>query len=593
VFDLIGPKSLSHTERYVPYTFLGDHAVWDPTSYPEGPYILNVTAHHEGGSISKAILFHVGTGPESSALPVTIDDNADQPDMIDPHDTPEETATSDDSGPSITPSTDQPDIAPLPDTYTRGFLGINLAEVNYYTREWVFVDVMKMARPWLATRPGGGVFDTGETLPLNEQGWPLLKPGQAAHTVIFVGTGGAYPAGQYVCTFDGRGDVVLGLDAKNIQRQGNRILVDVKPTEAGIDLRIENSDPTNPVRNVRLWMPGFEDAESPFHPLYLERLKPFSVIRFMDWMRTNGSSIRTWSDRPKPNNYSQGTRRGVALEYMIELCNELGADPWFCMPHLADDAYVHAFARQVRMRLRPDLKVYVEWSNEVWNSHFPQHKWIQSVTQSDSLSGAFRQRWAEEADRDFRIWRQVFGEEADRVIRVAVGQKDNPWVTQKLAEALQGRFDAISCSTYFGFTPEQRRRLHAGTTPNDILDMAMQDIPRGVRNNYQAHGRLAREWSQKLNRHIPLISYEGGQHYTADGGNPPWAKALLAVQNHPRMYEVYRQNLREWRDAGGELFTAFNFVEKPDKWGAWGQLDTMDQDLNTAPKYRALIEFKP
>lgn len=49
----------------------------------------------------------------------------------------------------------------------------------------------------------------------------------------------------------------------------------------------------------------------------------------------------------------------------IQLSNHVGAAPWFSMPHLADDGYHRAFAQQVKDTLRPDLKVYVEWSNEV------------------------------------------------------------------------------------------------------------------------------------------------------------------------------------------------------------------------------------
>ena len=36
-------------------------------------------------------------------------------------------------------------------------------------------------------------------------------------------------------------------------------------------------------------MPGFENAKSPFHPLFLERLAPFEVLRFMKWQRTENS----------------------------------------------------------------------------------------------------------------------------------------------------------------------------------------------------------------------------------------------------------------------------------------------------------------
>ncbi|GAB4107923.1 MAG: hypothetical protein Kow00105_12460 [Phycisphaeraceae bacterium] len=562
VFKVTGPKKVYDVETEPPYVMFGDGNTWDTTSFPEGRYTLRViTFSGEERSHSRTLTFEIKR-PRSKPEPE----------------------------PTPTPRP-QPDPTPTP--RSRNFLGMNLAELTYYTREWVFVDAMKQARPWLPTRTGSSdPWDSGENLRLDANGWPILRPGQAAHTIMYHDTLGSYPAGRYVCTWEGDGEVVLGWDAREVNRRNRRIVAQVNPTNRGIYLRIDRSNPDNPVRNIRVWLPGFEDAQSPFHPFYLKRLKPFSVIRFMDWQRTNGSGIVSWSDRPKPTYFTQGTDDGVALEYMIDLCNELGADPWFCMPHLANDRYVENFAKLVKSRLRKDLNVYVEWSNEIWNSQFPQHRWVRGRADGRSLSMAFHQVWAEEADRDFEIWEEVWGNQSDRVIRVAAGQKDNPWVTEQLVDALGGEFDAISCSTYFGFTHDEERRLNAGTRPSEILDRAMAEMTRRQRTNYQAHGQLSRKWSRKLGRNIPLIGYEGGQHYTVAGGNPPYAKAYLTVQNHPKMYQVYLANMREWENAGGSLFTAFNFVEKPDQWGAWGHLDLMDQAISDSPKMRALLDYR-
>ena len=578
VFHLDGPQTLTSIERYDPYVMLGDGAVWDVTRFPAGQYTLSVTAY-SGSFAADSITRTFQIAPSDD----------DGPFPMDPIDTfTEETPTDE------TPSTPRTgDDNPLPTAKSRNFLGMNLAEVTYYTREWVFVDAMKQSRQWLPTYSGGSApWDSGESLALNSEGWPILKPGQAAHTITMIDTDGAYPAGYYTCTYEGDGELAFGRDARVIKREGKRITLDVTPTDSGIYLRVDSSNPTNPVRNIKLWLPGFENSESSFHPLYIERLKPFSVIRFMDWARVNGSNAVTASDLPDEDYYTQGTDEGVALKYMIELCNELGADPWFCMPHKADDGYVFSFATQVKEQLRPDLNVYIEWSNEVWNSQFPQHNWVKAKADGVSLSEGFRRVWAQESIRDFEIWRDVFGSQSDRVIRVAAGQKDNPWVTEKLAEALNGQFDALSCSTYFALTSSQRGLLSSSTTASRILDLADQEMSRGVRSNYQAHGKLARDWSNKLGRNIPLIAYEGGQHYTAHGGNPPWASALIDVQSHPRIYQIYLDNMREWENAGGSLFVAFNFVDKPDKWGSWGALDYQDQDLDEAHKYRALLDYK-
>lgn len=568
VFKVEGPKNIYDVETSAPYFMFGDGNEWDVTQYPEGRYTLRViTFSGEEQSHSRTLSFEIV------------------------HPKPEPTPTPR-PNPNPNPNPD-PDPGPAPTPRSRNFLGMNLAEVTYYTREWVFVDAMKQSREWLPTRSGGSdPWDSGESLKLDGNGWPILRAGQAAHTIMFHDTQGAYPAGRYVCTWDGDGEVVLGWDATEVNRRNRRVTANVRPTNLGIYLRIDSSNPNNPVRNVKVWLPGFEDARSAFHPFYLQRLKPFSVIRFMDWQRTNGSGVVSWSDRANPDNYTQGTGDGVAIEYMIDLCNELGADPWFCMPHLANDRYVQNFANLVKSRLRKDLNVYVEWSNEVWNSQFPQHQWVRGRSDGRSLSGPFHATWAEEADRDFEIWMDVWGNQSDRVIRVAAAQKDNPWVTQQLTNELSGEFDAISCTTYFGLSSSQLRELSSRTTADDLLDQAIGEMSRSLRDNYRAHGALSRQWTRKLKRSIPLIGYEGGQHYTAAGGNPPYARAFLEMQNHPKMYDAYLANMREWENAGGSLFTAFNFVEKPDQWGAWGQMDFMDQAINKAPKYKALLDYK-
>lgn len=577
VFHLDGPKTFTSVERDAPFVMFGDGHTWDMTGYPVGQYTLTVTAYsgsHAADTVTRT--FQIAESDGDNPAPIDFVD-VNTPVEVQPDENTYRTG----------------DDNPLPTARSRNFLGMNLAEVTYYTREWVFVDAMKQSREWLPTRSGGTTpWDSGESLELNSQGWPILRPGQAAHTIALIDADGAYPAGNYVCTYEGEGEIEFGRDARVVKREGKRITLDVTPTDGGVYLRIDSSNPTNPVRNVRLWMPRFENAESAFHPLFIERLKPFSVIRFMDWARTNGSNAVTASDMPNPDYYTQGTTDGVALKYMIELCNELGADPWFCMPHKADDGYVARFAAQVKEQLRPDLNVYVEWSNEVWNAQFPQHNWVRSRADGVSMSDDFFRVWGQESIRDFEIWRDVFGSQSDRVIRVAAGQKDNPWVTEKLAEAHDGRFDALSCSTYFALTSSQRGLLSSSTTAGSILDLAAQEMSRGIRRNYQAHGQLVREWSNKLGRQIPLISYEGGQHYTAHGGNPPWARAFIDVQSHPRIYQIYLDNMREWENAGGSLFTAFNFVEKPDKWGSWGALEYQDQDIDEAHKYRALLDYE-
>ena len=183
------------------------------------------------------------------------------------------------------------------------FKGMNLHWVKEWSREWVFVDVMKSLEKWKATTPTGIPFDTGGAVQTNSNGWPILPPGAAVHAVFFAGTDGRYPDGIYEVSLEVTtaqpGDpwdeddlgVVFDNDAINNSTltAGQMTFDVVSRTHNGIKMRIANNHPstTITVHNIKVWMPGYKDAESPFHPLFIKRLRPFSVIRFMDWQRTN------------------------------------------------------------------------------------------------------------------------------------------------------------------------------------------------------------------------------------------------------------------------------------------------------------------
>ncbi|MEZ6192071.1 MAG: hypothetical protein R3C45_12405 [Phycisphaerales bacterium] len=501
------------------------------------------------------------------------------------------------------------------------FKGMNLHKVRYWSREWMFVDIMKRAREWTLSNPATNT---------DVNGWPELGTGDTAETVLINDSPG-YPTGTYVCTFTGSGGTInFSLDATNIQVVSpGRITFDVNSaTGNGIHMTITGINPNDHIRDVKVWMPGFENASSPFHPLFVKRLRPFSVIRFMDWQRTNDVDEVSWSARTTPASFSQGSddRLGVALEHMVELCNQLEADPWFCMPHKADNAYVANFATYVRENLDPKLKVYVEWSNEVWNPGFNAYKWIRKDAipgdNNDVELGApeFYNMWANEAGNDFEVWHDVFAAngQQSRLIRVLAGQAANVDVAEQLADRLKIRtfpeqFDAISCAAYFGHRVGKLNLVFdANTTPQDVIDHAMTVTIPESKAWYKEHGNigdgitipksgLAWEMSSYFGRPIKFLAYEAGQHYTPQGNDSlPYLQALYDAQDHvgengnPGIYEAYIENLTAFEEAGGKLFMTFNYVSKQDdKNGSWGHLEKQDQPNEDAHKFRAVLDYNP
>jgi hypothetical protein len=123
----------------------------------------------------------------------------------------------------------------------------------------------------------------------------------------------------------------------------------------------------------------------------------------MDWQATNEGGLPPWQQRTTPAAPSQAHNPGgAALEHIISLCNQLKTSAWINVHHLADDAYVASMAALLRDQLRPDVKIFVEHSNEVWNSLFAQGKYASEQGKalglaSDDLTGRYRyhaMRWA-------------------------------------------------------------------------------------------------------------------------------------------------------------------------------------------------------
>ena len=125
---------------------------------------------------------------------------------------------------------------------------------------------------------------------------------------------------------------------------------------------------------------------------------------------------------------------------MIDLANARGANPWFCMPHLADDDYVRQFARLVKERLRPDLKAYVEYSNEVWNWIYPATHFADAEGKRLKLGDpAFGRYYSQRSVEVFRIWEEELGR--DRLVRVLASQFVNA-VADRAGADMEGRLQA-------------------------------------------------------------------------------------------------------------------------------------------------------
>ncbi len=153
------------------------------------------------------------------------------------------------------------------------------------------------------------------------------------------------------------------------------------------------------MRPVTVGSPHHHQRAELFSRDWLAAIREFELVRGMDWLGTNNYGRETtyldatWATRTVPglaNQYPASGRVGASLEDLIEAANLGNVDLYVNIPDTADVDYItklmqvvafgsngvlpYALAepRPLYRGLKPGLKFYFAWSNEVWNYSFPQ-----------------------------------------------------------------------------------------------------------------------------------------------------------------------------------------------------------------------------
>ena len=169
------------------------------------------------------------------------------------------------------------DAAPAP---AQPRLGINLAGPADWNTELPFVDVFRLSRQWISQRQGQP-WGKGPELQLDEHGWiKALEPDCWAETPLCTIEGGHYPSGRYTVLYEGKGRIEVVHAAKLVERGPGRMLIDVDAAKGGFFLQVRETDPADPVRNLRVVMPGFAEtfAKNPWHPVFLQHWQGFAAF---------------------------------------------------------------------------------------------------------------------------------------------------------------------------------------------------------------------------------------------------------------------------------------------------------------------------
>lgn len=531
------------------------------------------------------------------------------------------------------PAEAAPQVAQQPntDTVSNPSLDMGLSGLTSNATQLPFIDVFKSSKPW---RIEGSDGSKQLTLDLDKDGWlrSMPAPDVKVATMLLDVTPGEFPAGRYVVLYDGAGTLEYAIAGNLLEEESvpGRHIVEVRDDKPRLVIRILDTDPRNTgnyIHNIRVIhednLPLYETGEI-FNPVWIDKIEDFRSIRFMDWMATNGSPQKTWADRPRPDT-ARWVGSGVPVEVMIALANKIKADPWFNIPHMANDKYIRNFAKMVEEQLDPDLKAYFELSNEVWNPMFAQsdYAYEQGKARWGKGSSDVKQQWygmrsAQMAD----ILTDVYGSEADtRLVRVIATRTRFQGVEQPILKApawvAEGndppytRFDAYAIAGYFSAElgkvdniPTVKQWIR--NEPDGGFRKALEQLRDGrhfattalvqdrINTTFVYHGGVAKEYD------LDMVVYEGGTHIVGKRGTNSQGEPVngiddeelteffIALNRHPGMKDLYTILLEGWKEQGGTLFQHFVDVAEPSKYGSWGALAHL---YDETPRWEALTDF--
>ena len=507
---------------------------------------------------------------------------------------------------TVPPST-EPTTAPATQTssadWPRPILGVNLESIRDYERQFMFIDAIKSSRKW-----GSAAKPYDQQGPMGDDGWPAGDAGTLVMTEV------KNVNGVYRFSATGRCELATPNSPASVTNQiydaaHNRTMADVVVKAAAdkiVTLNLAFKNTNGGIKDIKLIRPGYATDESIFTREFLNALSPFDAIRFMDYLKTNNSTISKWADRVHVTD-AQFNSKGGPYEYAIELGNKTQKDIWLNVPALADDDFITQLGNLVREKLKPNLHCYVEYSNEVWNGQFKQFQQNLEAAQaavaagdttlSDGGKDTNKFYWARKriAQRAVQI-SQLMRASDDPRIRVVlasqVGFSPPGGVLKMQLEFVEKNygapnkfFYAVAGAPYFSpgkdeNDPDKKKWFtqRSDITVDQICQRLLDRTGTSCNDNVKAFHALARKYGLKS------FAYEGGLDLQQYGNNLDVKNASQMDLRTGRAIEDY---LIKWYTGGGDAMFYFTLSGKNSKFGYWGLTEDV-RDLIT-PKFLAAV----
>ena len=491
-----------------------------------------------------------------------------------------------------------PAPAPVQSVVSATHLGANLQPIRDWSFTPVYVDLMHQARKF-----GSPIAPWDEAAALGADGWPVGDFGVVLLTGASKYSGNA---GTYKLSFRGQAEVKGIATSATVINPSYDAAHDLSRADVVLaanedQLILAFTGTATGIKDVKVIRPGYDAANPPlFTQAFLSHIARFKTLRFMDWLRTNNNPVTSWESRSTPEKTHYASNAGVPWEHIVALANQTQKDIWINLPIGVDDNYVLQLARLLKQTLHANAKVYIEYSNEIWNGGFEQYNSNRALAMSEVKANptstliydgttkqdliAFR-RVAKRLKEFSDIFRGVYGDIAMfGTVRPVLGFQVVQAITAQLGLDFvadlygpPGRFFyAIAGAPYFDLGDQQTVE---GLSTAQVLTAMSNSIQRAsIVSDLEADQALAAWYGLKF------LAYEGGSATFGPGS----LAAKKAANLDPRMLDLCVDYLSRWYRQGGDMMMWFmaGAGDWDTRYGTWEL--TTDLALPDTPKIKCM-----
>jgi hypothetical protein len=443
----------------------------------------------------------------------------------------------------------------------------------------------------------------------DSKGWPTEFPvinGEAQTIWANVFYTKIMPPGEYIVEWEGSDLIVpyqnyemIGPNKYKLKYEGNYANGD-----DGITLRIDSKgqDTAIDIRNVKIYKAEYADlvamGES-YDPKWFQAIDDFRVLRMHDWQGTNFSKVTgpTANDFTSDQAFWVTEGRGMPYEQLVKVANEARSDLWINIPHMATDEYIRAVAEYVKANLAPDLRVYVEYTNEYWTTIFDQHDYLvqKGKTMFPGAEFSNGQAYAARFTEMTAIFKDVFGTDGARLYptltlddamfqtgeaQAVLNAPD--WVAKGGTSPLDAGLRYLATDGYFSWfnsDAEMDARVDAWMKePDGGFDSARDFLIARIKSDLVPNWQLGRKLADQYGLEFGV--YEGGalliNGLDFSKADPKYTEFNKQFQLSAEMKQVYVVAMQEWQKIGNGTFAWYSDTGRAGPWGDYGLWNAPD-----------------